>query len=247
MLGYPGCMNAYDNRAVTAIPDSSGGPLPPSFFARSAPEVARDLLGKYIFSSVGGARAGGRIVETEAYLGPHDPGSHAATRAVTTRNAVMYAAPGTAYVYFTYGQHHMLNLVAEPEGTAGAVLIRAIEPTTGLQSIRLRRCGVSDQAFADGPGKVAEALGVTLDDNAVTLGAGRLEVLDGPVPAEPILVSGRVGLTEGHELPLRFYLAGHPGVSRGRIGPPSPRKRSVSDRDAARDRLSNDPNARRTP
>jgi len=196
-----------------------GRPLGSSFFARPAPEVARDLLGKFVVSTAQGVRTGGRIVETEAYLGPDDPGSHAATRAVTRRNAVMYGSPGTAYVYFTYGQHHMLNLIAQPEGTAAGVLVRAIEPTVGIETIRKRRGGVADRSLTDGPGKVAEALGLTLEDNAVPLGTGRLEVLDGLPPIEGIRVSGRVGLTEGHELPLRFYLEGHPGVSRARTGP----------------------------
>jgi DNA-3-methyladenine glycosylase len=203
-------------RAATPSP---GTLLPAAFFARPAAEVARELLGKYVVSTVDGHRAGGRVIEAEAYLGPEDPGSHAATRAITARNAVMYAAPGTAYVYFTYGQHHMLNLIAQPEGVPGGVLIRAVEPTIGLDTIRRRRGGVAERALTDGPGKVAQALGLTLDDNGVALGEGRLVVLDGPVPSEPVCVSGRVGLTEGHELPLRFYLGGHPGVSHGRTGP----------------------------
>ena len=225
----------------------AGGLLDASFFARPTPEVARDLLGAYVFSTVDGERVGGRIVETEAYLGPGDPGSHAATRAVTARNAVMYAAPGTAYVYFTYGQHHMLNLVTEPEGRPGAVLVRAVEPATGLEVIRARRGGVPDRSLMDGPGKVAQALGLDLGDNGAPLGGGRLELRAGQGPAEPVVVSGRVGLTEGHDLPLRFYLGGHPGVSRGRTGPPTTKRRGT--RAAAHDSPTSDEdtNARRTP
>jgi len=202
-----------------------GRRLSRAFFDRSAPEVARDLLGAYVFSTVDGARTGGRIVETEAYLGREDPGSHAHTRVPTERNAVMYAAPGMTYVYFTYGQHHMLNLVTEAVGTPSAVLIRAVQPTEGIDVMRRRRHGVPDRSLADGPGKVAAALGLTLADNGAALGEGRLELRAGPTPAEEIVVTGRVGLTEGHDLPLRFLLGGHPGVSRGRTGPKKPKPR----------------------
>ena len=105
----------------------------PTFFDRSPELVAPELLGALLVSTAGGVETGGRIVETEAYLGRDDPGSHAATRGITKRNAVMYGPPGSAYVYFTYGNHHMLNLVCEPEGVAGAVLIRAIEPLLGIE------------------------------------------------------------------------------------------------------------------
>lgn len=160
---------------------------------------------------------GGRVVETEAYLGSDDPGSHASTRGITPRNRTMYGPPGTTYVYFTYGNHHMLNLVTEAEGTAGAVLIRAIEPVIGLETMRARRAGVADRSLADGPGKLAAALGVTLADNGATLGAGRLEVLDGPSP-ERVGASGRVGLSAGHDMELRFYEEGCTFVSKGRAG-----------------------------
>ena len=158
----------------------------------------------------------------------------------------MYAAPGTVYVYFTYGQHHMLNLVVEPQGLASAVLIRAIAPAEGLETIRARRHGVPDRSLADGPGKVAEALGLTLEDNGRRLGEGSLAVLDGPAPAEPVVVSGRIGLTEGHELPLRFYLGGHPGVSRGRTGPRKGDVWPATSRQRVRGRSTKDPDARRT-
>ena len=106
--------------------------IPNDFFARPPEEVAVDLLGALVVTTVDGEETGGRIVEVEAYRGSDDPGSHAATRGITRRNATMYGPPGTAYVYFTYGNHHMLNFVCEPEGIAGAVLIRALEPTVAL-------------------------------------------------------------------------------------------------------------------
>lgn len=193
--------------------------LPQSFFARDTAEVARDLLGKVVVSTAGGVITGGRIVEAEAYLGSHDPGSHAATRGVTRRNVVMYGTPGRAYVYFTYGAHHMLNLVCEIEGVAGGVLIRAVQPLIGIEEMKRRR-GVTDiRHVANGPGKLAQALGIDLSDNDTVLGEGRLSVYDAPPPSEPIVVSGRVGLSAGHELDLRFYLEGDPFVSPGRTGP----------------------------
>jgi DNA-3-methyladenine glycosylase len=200
--------------------DELGSRLPAAFFARPAADVARDLLGHTIVSRVDGVLAGGRIVETEAYLGSDDPGSHAATRGVTERNRVMYGPPGVAYVYFTYGMHHMLNLVTGPAGVAGAVLVRAMEPTIGCETMVARRHGRDGRELADGPGKVAAALGLDLSDNATVLGEGRIAVLEAGSPDERVLVSGRIGLARGHELPLRFYLEGT-GHSRGRPGPPS--------------------------
>jgi DNA-3-methyladenine glycosylase len=192
--------------------------LPASFFARRTEIVARELLGKVLVSRVGDTPAGGRIVETEAYLGASDPGSHAATKGITARNRVMYGPPGCAYVYFTYGMHHMLNLVTEPDGVAGAVLVRALEPIVGLDAMRVRRGERRSADLANGPAKLAEALGVDLALNGVPLG-GALAVYDAPAPHEAIEMSGRVGLAEGHELPLRFYLEGNQYVSRGRTGP----------------------------
>jgi DNA-3-methyladenine glycosylase len=205
----------------------SASPLPPEFFSRDTVAVARDLLGKVLVSRVGDHVTGGRIVETEAYLGADDPGSHAATKGVTKRNAVMYGPPGHAYVYFTYGNHHMLNLVTEVEGIAGAVLIRALEPLYGVGEMRRRRergrqgsgsRPVREEELANGPGKLAAALGVDLEANGTELGTGRLVVLDAPAPSERVASSGRVGLTQGHELELRFYLEGDPHVSRVRAG-----------------------------
>ena len=212
-----------------------GPALTAGFFARDTATVARDLLGKVLVSRAGDTVTGGRIVETEAYLGSHDPGSHAATKGVTARNVVMYGPPGRAYVYFTYGNHHMLNLVTEPEGTAGAVLIRALEPTIGTdemlrrraQSVRATRTvrALSPKDVANGPGKLAAALDVDLRDNGTELGMGRLVVYDAPSPIEAVGCSGRVGLSHGHELDLRFFLEENSHVSTGRTGPVRPRSR----------------------
>ena len=204
-----------------------GNLLPAAFFERDPVLVAPDLLGCVLASTAGRMLTAGRIVETEAYLGQGDPGSHASTKGVTRRNAVMYGPPGTTYVYFTYGNHHMVNLVCEPEGTAGAVLVRALEPLVGVDLMTSRRHGRPLRELCNGPGKLAAALGVDLTDNGSLLGVGRLSVYDGirPNPGG-MSVSGRVGLSEGHELDLRFYVTDSPFVSRGRTGPPPARRRS---------------------
>lgn len=191
-----------------------------AFFDRAPDLVAPDLLGAVLVSSAEGVETGGRIVEAEAYLGSHDPGSHAATRGITKRNAVMYGPPGVAYVYFTYGNHHMVNLVCDQEGVAGAVLIRAIEPLIGIEAMTQRRRGLPLRDLCNGPGKLASALGVDLTDNGSVLGEGRLSVYDGerPPPTE-IECSGRIGLSSGYERELRWYVRRSVYVSRGRTGP----------------------------
>ncbi len=201
-------------------------PLGQDFFERDTVTVAREVLGKVLVSTTGNTVTGGRIVETEAYLGVDDPGSHASTKGITGRNAVMYGPAGSAYVYFTYGNHHMLNIVTEATGTAGAVLVRAIEPSVGIAVMQERRGGRSGAALTNGPGKLAAALGVDLADNGVPLNSGRIAIYEGPAPGERIEATGRIGLSAGHELPLRFYLAGNGYVSKGRTGP-RPQKRAA--------------------
>jgi DNA-3-methyladenine glycosylase len=201
--------------------------LSPDFFARDTTVVARELLGCVLVSTADGETTSGRIVETEAYLGADDPGSHAATRGITKRNAVMYGPPGRAYVYFTYGNHHMLNLVTGPEGVAGAVLIRALEPLEGIDVMMRRRSAsrrscspLGVRQVAHGPGKLAAALGVGLSDNGAPLdGSARLSVLRPRGAAPEVAVSGRIGLGSGHEADLRFYIAGDRYVSPARPGP----------------------------
>jgi len=201
-------------------------PLGRSFFARDTEVVAREVLGKVLVSTIGDAVTGGRIVESEAYLGVGDPGSHASTKGITARNAVMYGPPGSVYVYFTYGNHHMLNLVTEREGSAGAVLIRAIEPLLGAAVMEARRSGRAGVSLTNGPGKLAAALGVDLSDNGTALGAGRLALYDAPAPAESVASSGRIGLSSGHDLQLRYYLTANGYVSKGRTGR-QPSRRTV--------------------
>jgi DNA-3-methyladenine glycosylase len=222
---------------MAANPSSSGTPSPvllPAFYARDTVTVARELLGHVLVSTAGGVTTSGRIVETEAYLGADDPGSHAATKGVTKRNAVMYGPPGRAYVYFTYGNHHMLNVVTEPDGVAGAVLVRAIEPMEGLEEMERRRASgrrgdvpLALRDVTNGPGKLAAALGIDLRDNGEPLdGSATLSVLASPGVRGSVTASGRIGLSSGHEMELRFYLEGNPFVSRARPGlRPTPRSR----------------------
>lgn len=193
-------------------------PLPASFFARDTVTVARELLGATLLSRAAGVLTGGRVVEVEAYLGSDDPGSHAATKGITRRNAVMYGPPGHTYVYFTYGNHHMLNLVTEADGVAGAVLVRAIEPTIGVDAMMERRGGRPLRQLASGPGKVAQALGLDLSDNGSALGEGNVALFATASPPGRVLASGRIGLSQGHERVLRFYLAESEYVSRTRTG-----------------------------
>jgi DNA-3-methyladenine glycosylase len=186
-------------------------PLPRSFYARPAIEVARALLGKIV--SRGGTS--GRIVETEAYLGIEDAAAHSA-RGITDRTRVIFGAPGHAYVYLIYGMYECLNLVAEPEGSAGCVLIRALEPLTGLAIMRRRRPGVGGiEALANGPGKLTRALGITRRHNGADVTRGPLVVCERAEDDRfEIGVSPRVGISKAADLPLRFFIKGNRFVSR---------------------------------
>jgi DNA-3-methyladenine glycosylase len=178
-----------------------------AFFARSVHEVAPDLIGVTLL--VGGA--GGRIVEVEAY-DQEDPASHG-YRGRTARNVSMFGPPGHAYVYRSYGIHWCLNLVCGGEGEAEAVLIRALEPTAGIDELRARR-GVDDvRALCSGPGKLCQALGITRDHDGLPLDRPpfRFEERD---DAPEIVTGPRIGITQATELSWRYALAGSRFVSR---------------------------------
>jgi DNA-3-methyladenine glycosylase len=185
------------------------------FYSRPAIEVARDCLGKIL---VHGETAG-RIVETEAYLGVDDLAAHAA-RGITERTKVIFGPPGRAYVYFIYGMHECLNFVAEPEGQAGCVLIRALEPVAGIDIMQTRRArAVRPEELASGPGKLTQAMGITRQLNGSSLIDGPLRVygLSDEAPIEvpiEIEVTRRIGITKNADLPLRFSIAGNRFVSR---------------------------------
>ena len=171
--------------------------LPRSFYARPATDVARALLGKILTHG----DASGRIVETEAYLGVTDPAAHA-YRGPTPRTRVLFGPPGHAYVYLIYGIHNCLNIVAEPEGAAGCVLIRALEPGRGVARP------------TNGPGKLTRALGITLRHNGCDVTRGPIMVSAPKAPASfEIGVSPRIGITKAAHLPLRFFIQGNRFVS----------------------------------
>jgi DNA-3-methyladenine glycosylase len=182
------------------------------FYSRPAAEVARDLLGKIL---VHGA-ASGRIVETEAYLGQGDGAAHSAA-GLTPRTRVIFGPPGHAYVYFIYGMYNCLNLVAEREGSAGCVLIRAIEPLTGLAIMRRRRRAARRvEDLANGPGKLTRAFGITLRHNGADVTRGPITVCAPEEdPAVEIAVSKRIGIAKSADLPLRFFVKGNRFVSPG--------------------------------
>ena len=157
----------------------------------------------------------GRIVETEAYLGPEDAASHAAFRPGS--HALFYGEGGHAYVYLNYGVHYCLNAITNPAGTPGCVLIRALSPTEGLATMVRRRGSPASPRIASGPGNVTRALGIDLRDNGSDLTTGRLVILP-PDSVSTFTVScgPRVGITRSVALPLRFWIAGDPSVSGAR-------------------------------
>ena len=186
-------------------------PQPPrlhqSFFARSVHEVAPELIGASLL--VNGI--GGRIVEVEAYHHT-DPAAHS-YGGQTLRNAVMFGPPGFAYVYRSYGIHWCLNFVCEEEGSASAVLIRALEPTAGIPAMRRRRGLKDERMLCSGPGKLGQALAITQRENGLPLDRPPFELRARAI--EPEVVTGpRIGITKAAEVPWRYGLKGSPFLSR---------------------------------
>jgi DNA-3-methyladenine glycosylase len=179
--------------------------------------VARELLGTLVISSVGRRPTAGRIVESEAYLGAEDPASHGYRRRRNERNAALFGPPGSWYVYRSYGLHWCANLVCGPEGNGGAVLLRALEPLDGLESMRSRRGEVDDRHLCSGPGKLCQALGITRELDGLSMVGSPVVVAPGEAERPSILVTARVGITKAAEWPLRFLAAGSLYVSRGPV------------------------------
>jgi len=178
------------------------------FYARPVLDVARDLLGCVVTFE----GCAGRIVETEAY---HD--SEAACHAhvgLTPRTHVLFGPPGRAYVYRSYGIHALLNAVAEPEGIGAAVLIRALEPEAGIERMRERRGREGLHELCSGPGKLTQALGIELAENATDLAGGPIGILPREGEAPEHVAGPRVGITKAAELPWRFCALGSRSVSR---------------------------------
>ena len=193
-------------------------PLPRSFYQRPTVEVARSLLGAIIRTTTPDGITEGRIVETEAYLGPSDPASHA-VRGPTPRARIMYGEVGIAYVYLCYGVHFCLNAVARgPESPAGAVLIRAIEPLSGIETMNSRRGRNRPTDLGSGPGKLTQAMGVNLEYNGTDLTgyssySSDLVITAGSAP-ENVVQATRIGIREAVDRPYRFYEKSNPHVSR---------------------------------
>ena len=185
-------------------------PLPRTFYRRDTLTVAPSLLGKFLVRRLGDETLAGRIVEVEAYVGFHDTASHA-SRGKTPRNAVMFGTPGLAYVYFIYGMYHCLNVVTEGEGYPAAILIRALEPVMGIETMRALRGGVRERQIANGPGKLCQALAIDRRFNGQDLTReDDLYIAAGEqVAPDRICTSPRVGVRgdeKALQAPWRFFL-----------------------------------------
>jgi DNA-3-methyladenine glycosylase len=189
-------------------------------FAGPTVDVARRLIGATLVRTIPPGQpdaetiVSGRIVETEAYLPNVDPSCHG-YRGPTKRNASLFGRPGHAYVYFIYGVHFCFNVVTEPPGIGGAVLVRAIEPLAGIDAMRRRRqMHTSEWALASGPGNLCNALGIGRDCDGLDLRAGRLRIVFPSSKSPPIETTARVGISQAADWPLRFYDPTSKSVSR---------------------------------
>lgn len=209
------------------VPCAGASIVQRDFYLDSPDVVARKLLGKLLVRNSnakkpGVGRIAGRIVEVEAYFGEADPASHSFA-GKTARNAVLFGPPGHAYVYFVYGMHFCLNVSCEPDGRAGGVLFRALEPVCGVEAMAKARgltaAPTGTRALANltsGPGRLCQAFGITRDrDNGAdyTASASKLQIQDDGFAAGDVLVTPRIGISKDAERPARFLLAGNPFVS----------------------------------
>lgn len=189
--------------------------LPCSFYDRDPPLVARELLGMHlVMRDPDGHDLRARIVETEAYLGPHDPACHAVVGR-TRRTEHLHGPPGRAYVYRIYGMHWCINAVTLPDGIGSAVLLRAVEPLGDLDRLRERRPAARrDRDLTNGPGKLCAAYGITGAHDGTSLQAGPVRIVQGSdVRDADVVVTPRIGITRAADWPLRFLEHGNPFVS----------------------------------
>ena len=206
-------------------------PLPREFYDRDPRRVSRELLGKVLVRREGRRVRTARIVEVEAYLGVDDPAAHSFSGR-TPRNAVLFGPPGYAYVYFIYGNHYCLNVSCLPDGVAGGVLFRALEPLAGIDEMaRARSVGIDStrdlRKLTSGPGRLAEAFSITRErDNGKDLTSARsdLFIADDGYRVRRILTTPRIGITKAAERPLRYVIAGNEFVS----GPKNPELKATS-------------------
>jgi DNA-3-methyladenine glycosylase len=198
--------------------------LPQPFYNRPTLDVARDLIGKVLVHRRRGVVTSGVVVEVEAYIGEADPACHAAP-GPTRRNQPLYGPPGYAYVYLNYGIHALVNVVTEPKGFPAAVLLRALAPLDGVDTMRKRRSratkgrrsidvkGLNDADLCRGPGNLTMAMGITLADNCIDLSGDRLFVEDRGIDPPPIAWGPRIGIRVGTEHAWRCYAVGEAAVS----------------------------------
>lgn len=178
----------------------------------NTPEIAQHLLGQLLYTHLNGETIISKIVETEAYQAPHDKASHAYGNKKTNRTRTMFGKAGTAYVYLCYGIHNMLNVVTGPEGKAHAILIRAVEPVSGLHFITKRRKSKKAELLTNGPGKLCSAHGITREQNGTNLLSpnSSIQLLTGnTIQKKQIIASERVGIAYAEECalwPWRFRL-----------------------------------------
>ena len=215
-------------------PRSKPQPLPPEFFNRDPRRVARDLLGKLVIRRQGRQILSARIVETEAYLGQNDPAAHSSSGR-TPRNEVIFGPPGHAYVYFIYGNHYCLNVSCLPDGKAGGVLFRAVEPVTGTGVMAENRGVVSSHSLlapadlhrlTNGPGKLCEAMNITRSQHNglnLTEPTQTLWLGDDDHPKPRVQTTPRIGITKAADLKLRYIVSGNPFVSKSPKLLPSPK------------------------
>ena len=202
---------------IRGLLSDMGSILPRSFYDRETEIVAREMLGAILECTTPRGKASGIIVETEAYVGEHDAACHAAAGR-TKRTAPLYGNPGISYVYFIYGVHWCFNAVTRREGLPSAVLVRAIEPLTGVDLMRERRGPrVSGVNLTNGPGKLCAALGIDGSLNGLPLQRGALVIRSGGrVPDDLVRITPRIGITKAADWPLRYFVRDNPYVSRTR-------------------------------
>ena len=215
----------YPPKAVDLNPK----PLAPKFYLDRPEKVAQNLLGKIIIRKLEGQTLIARIVETEAYLGQNDPAAHSFAGR-TARTEVIFGPPGHAYVYFIYGMHYCLNVTCEPDGQAGCVLIRALEPITGLATMahfRKLSATTPPRLLTSGPGRLCQALAITrAEHNGIDLTdpESDLRIASDSFRSTEVAVTPRIGISKASALELRFFIAGNKYVSGPvqRYPPPKP-------------------------
>jgi DNA-3-methyladenine glycosylase len=191
-----------------------GAPLPTRFYDRATELVSRELLGAVLECTTPEGVTRGRIVETEAYLGPDDPACHAAA-GLTPRTCHLFGAPGISYVYLIYGMYWCFNAVTRERGHGAAVLVRAVHPTDGIELMRRRRPRVkSDRDLTNGPGKLCMAMGIDGSMSGTSLRDGPIVIRAGDPPADhDVVVTPRIGITQASAWPLRYFVRDDPFVS----------------------------------